>query len=665
VKTQRSLLAACLLALLPLAAPGGEAPVDRLIVKWRNADSAAEAVSSVRVRSLATRTGQALTRGRNIGGNMSVLHLDRGLRGREVAATLAALRADPDVELAEPDRRVKIQAYTPSDPLFVDGLTHLGQFYERQWYLKSGQVSSIRADTAWDVSRGGVSPATSIVVAVLDTGVRLDHPDLAGKLVPGYDFVSDLLTANDGSTWDADPSDPGDYMTAEDLLSTKFKDGECGGGPDSDQPVNSTWHGTRVAGMIGASTDNAQGMAGAGFNVRVLPVRVLGKCGGFMSDVIAGMYWSAGLVPPPPVLDISALPPNPNPNPAQILNMSLGSEGSCAADNSATYRAAVRDISAHGVLIVASAGNEGAGVGTPASCTGVLAVAGLRHAGTKVGYSNLGPEVGISAPAGNCVFIAAGDPCVFALNTTTNLGAQGPESHIYSSPFVQPTFGTSFSAPLASATAGLMKAVNPALTPALLIARIRETARAFPATSDTVPAPPACVSPTVTPLQEAECICNTAVCGAGMLDAGAAVNAALRPAVLVQVIGTAGPGRTLTLDGASSAAATGRSIASYAWTVASLAGGATTPTIQSATLPRATVLSPAQGSITLRLTVTDNLGSSDSASVTITAAGGSTSTSPPPSIGNSGGGGALSVISLLLAALLLLAQRRRFAPAQD
>jgi serine protease len=664
VNTPHSLLAACLLALLPLAALGGEAPVDRLIVKWRSADLAAEAVSTVRVRSLASRTGQGLSRGRNLGGNMSVLHLDRGLRGREVATTLAVLRADPDVELVEPDRRVKIQ-YTPSDPLFVDGLTFREQFYERQWYLKSGQVSSIRADTAWDVSRGGASPATSVVVAVLDTGV-LVHPDLAGKLVPGYDFVSDLLTANDGNTWDSDPSDPGDYMTAEDLLSTKFRDGECGGGTNSDQPTKSSWHGTRVSGLIGASTDNAQGIAGAGFNVRVLPVRVLGKCGGFMSDVIAGMYWAAGLVPPPPVLDISSLPPNPNPNPAQVLNMSLGSEGSCAADGSATYRAAVRDITAHGVLIVASAGNEGAGVGTPASCSGVLAVAGLRHAGTKVGYSNLGPEVGISAPAGNCVFIATGDPCVFALNTLTNLGAQGPESHIYSSPFVQPTFGTSFSAPLASATAGLMKAVNPALTPALLIARIRESARAFPSTSDTVPQPLACVSPAVTPLQDRECICNTAVCGAGMLDAAGAVTAALRPAVLAQVIGSVGPGRTLTLDGASSAAATGRSIASYAWSVASLEGGASTPTIQSANLARATVLSPAQGSITLRLTVTDNLGSSDFASVTIAAAGGSTSTAPPPTTGNSGGGGALSVIALLLAALLLLlAQRRRFAPAQD
>ncbi len=258
MNTHRSLLAACLLALLPLAALAGEAPVDRLIVKWRNADSAAEAVANVRVRSLATRTGQALTRGRNLGGNMSVLHLGRGLSGREVDTTLAVLRADPDVELAEPDRRVKIQAYTPSDPLFVDGLTHLGQFYERQWYLKSGQVSSIRADTAWEVSRGGASPATSVVVAVIDTGV-LAHPDLAGKLVPGYDFVSDLLTANDGNTWDSDPSDPGDYITAEDLISTKFKDGECGGGPDSDQPTNSSWHGTRVAGMIGASTDNGTG----------------------------------------------------------------------------------------------------------------------------------------------------------------------------------------------------------------------------------------------------------------------------------------------------------------------------------------------------------------------------------------------------------------------
>ena len=225
-----------------------------------------------------------------------------------------------------------------------------------------------------------------------------------GKLLPGYDFVSGELTgntfgrANDGDGWDPDPSDPGDFLTATDLANPPFKDEECG------DPSDSSWHGTRVAGMIAADTNNALGIAGTGFNVRILPVRVLGKCGGFDSDVIAGMYWAAGMLIPPPYLLNPALPANPNP--AQIINMSLGGTGPC----SSIYATAVQDITAHGVLIVVSAGNEGAAVDAPANCAGALGVAGLRHIGTKVGYSNLGSEVGIAAPAGNCVNLPSGDP---------------------------------------------------------------------------------------------------------------------------------------------------------------------------------------------------------------------------------------------------------------
>jgi serine protease len=153
-------------------------------------------------------------------------------------------------------------------------------------------------------------------------------------------------------------------------------------------------------------------------------------------------------------------------------------------------------------------------------------VAGIRHVGTKVGYSNLGPEVGISAPAGNCVLVGGADPCLYALNTLTNLGTHGPQDNGYSSPVVQPTIGTSFSAPLVSGTAALMFAANPQLTPSQAIELIRSTARPFPAASDTTPQPPACALPSVTPLQPSECICNTQVCGAGMLDASAAVLAA-------------------------------------------------------------------------------------------------------------------------------------------
>jgi serine protease len=651
VNTHRRLLIACLTLLLPVsiqaAAP---ASLERIIVKWRSADSEVSPATAERVRDLGTRVGQNLIRGRNIGGRMSVMQLDRST-GTTLAATLRALRADPEVEFAEPDRWMKIQAYTPSDPLFVDSLAYMGQIYERQWYLKSGQIASIRADSAWDITRGGTTLAAStVVVAVIDTGVRLDHPDLADKLLPGYDFISVAAVANDGNGWDADPSDAGDFVTDADLLTDTFKDSDC-------TASNSSWHGTRVSGLLAANTDNGQGIAGAGFNIRILPARALGKCGGFESDVIAAMYWAAGLVPPPPTLRSTDLPQNAHP--AQILNLSLGSEGAC----SATYATAVRDVTAHGVLVVASAGNKGQQVGNPASCAGVLAVAGLRHVGTKVGYSNLGPEVGIAAPAGNCVFVTLStDPCVYALNTTTNLGTQGPQANSYSGPNAQPTFGTSFSSPLVAATAGLMKTVNPALTPVLLIARIKETARTFPATSaDAVTQPPACALPSVTPEQAAECICTTQVCGAGMLNAAAAVQAAQRPAVFAQATGSSGGNRQMTLDGSQSAAAAGRSITSYLWTVDSTSGGAAVPIIASPAQAQTTVQRPTTGSFKLRLTVTDNLGGSDSAVVTVMASGGSTSTSPPPSSGDSGGGGGgvFSTLSLLLAAMLLLARSAR------
>jgi serine protease len=648
-------LSILVLASLPLTVTvSGAAPqsVERIIIKWRDVERGAN-IAVERVQALGDRNKLALARGRTIGGGMSVVLMDRRRRGAELQTVLAALRADPAVELAEPDRRMRIQAYVPNDPLFAG-----------QWYLQSAEAAALKADAAWDLTRGGDSPAAStVVVAVLDTGVRLDHPDLAGKLLPGFDFVSgitaaELAVANDGNGWDADPSDPGDFLSAADLASDAFRDSECGAGANQDQPVDSSWHGTRVSGMIAASTDNAQGIAGTGFNIRVLPVRVLGKCGGFESDVLAGMYWAAGLVVPPPLLQQTNL--GINPNPAQIINMSLGGEGAC----SASYATAVRDITEHGVLVVASAGNEGTAVGTPASCAGVLAVTGVRHIGTKVGYSNLGPEAGIAAPAGNCVNVGANEPCLFSLDTTTNDGLTGPGSNIYTDQLLRPNFGTSFASPLAAGAAGLMKSVNPALTPALLIARIRSTAAAFPASSDSIPAPPVCQLPASVALQGAECICTTQVCGAGLLNAEAAVNAALRPAVLVELLGTVGPGRTVTLDGSRSGVAVGRSVASFAWTVESTSNGAATPLIQNSDRAQAMVVLPSQGTTVFGLTVTDNQGASDSAQLTVTviATGGTGgSTSPPPSVSTNtgGGGGGMGLVTMLLALLLTYTHQRR------
>ncbi len=626
-------------------------PVERVIIKWRTlpADSDSEARET---RRIGDRTGQVIAQSRRIGGRMSVLQLDRARSGQELNATLAALRADPAIDMVEPDRRVHAHAFAPSDPLFGG-----------QWYLQGVQPAAIRADSAWDITHGGASPATStVVVAVLDTGVRFEHPDLRkvsatdpnAKLLPGYDFVSgesstSFATANDGDGWDPDPSDPGDYLTATDLNNPPFKGMSCGDGTNSDQPTNSSWHGTRTAGMIAADTNNAMGIAGTAFNVRILPVRVLGKCGGFDSDVIAGMYWAAGMLIPPPLLLDPKLPANPNP--AQIINMSLGSVGAC----SSMYTAAVHDITAHGVLIVVSAGNEGGPVDAPANCAGALAVAGLRHVGTKVGYSNLGPEVGIAAPAGNCVNITAGSPCLYTLDTTTNDGATAPGGSTYTDQ-INSNVGTSFAAPQAAGAAALMKAVNPTLTPALLISRIRSSARTFPTTSDNAGIP-ACVSPTANALQDSECICNASVCGAGMLDAGAAVAAAQLPVAFAKVVGTVSAGHTLTLDGSQSGASVGRTLTDYSWTVVTTIGGAATPSIQSPHSAVAQVQSPATGSYTLRLTITDSAGATDSVDVSVDAGAGAQSSSPPPASGKSGGGTAPGL--LLVLALTALARGAR------
>jgi serine protease len=627
----------------------------RIIVQWR-ADRLGSAPREQRLREVEKRSGARVQRLRSLGGRMEVLRLDAGdSRARE--RTLTELRANAAVEFAVPDNRVHAHAVLPNDPLFP-----------QQWYLGSAEVSATRAQGAWDITLGGNAFASQLVVAVIDTGVLSGHPDLGvaasgGKLLPGYDFVSAdkanvFATANDGDGWDADPTDPGDFLSPDDLQSELYKGRKCGGGDDEEQPVNSSWHGTRVSGLIAAAADNGQGITGTAYHVRVLPVRALGKCGGYDSDVLAAMYWSAGLTIP---VSLLAGAPPPNAHPARIINMSLGGVGAC----NAAYQQATRDITTAGVLIVASSGNAGGPVDTPANCPGVLGVAGLRHAGTKVGYSNLGTEVGLAAPAGNCVNIAPGTDCLFSLITTSNAGLRNAGTHNYTTPR-NGNVGTSFSSPLAAAGAGLMLAVNPLLTPAKLIARLRETVRPFPAISDTTPQPPVCHVPgSGSDVQDLECICTTATCGAGMLDIGAAVVAAQRPTALATLHGTVGVGQTLTLDGSASAAATGRNIAAYAWTTVAATGGAGSATFSAPAASITTLLTPQAGSLTLRLTITDNFGATDTADVTIDAptSGGATVTpsappATPPSASGGGGSSGLLWMAVLGAALARVTRLR-------
>jgi serine protease len=221
--------------------------------------------------------------------------------------------------------------------------------------------------------------------------------------------------------------------------------------------------------------------------------------------------------------------------------------------------------------------------------------------------------------------------------------------------------GTSFASPLAAGVAGLMKAANPSLTPAALVARMKASARPFPTTSDTVPAPPACHLPNGdADVQNTECICNTQVCGAGLLFASGAVNEALRPIALAAVTGTLRAGATVTLDGAKSGVASGRT-GTYQWSVVSATSGASAPAITNATQLVASVPVQANGTVVLRLTVTDNLGATDTADVSIAmvaATGATTTTAAPPS-SSTGGGGEFPWLLSVLAAVMLIARRRR------
>jgi len=288
----RALLAGvlCICAAAPAAraapwrmhAPGDE-PTDRIIVKWR--DSGFAAVQMVgtpqRTARLSQATGVPLHPMREINDRLDLMRLDAPLKGGALRHVIARLRADPAVQYAEPDQRryaLAFPADPPNDPRFVAGSDAVGQWVG-QWYLHDPSATApaaIGATTAWQTASG-----YPYVIAVIDTGVDLKHPDLGvyglgGKLLPGYDFVCNdqgidcgvatagdtYLVANDGNGWDIDPTDPGEWISAADLARSDGFFAGCGGGPNLDEPMNSTWHGTRVAGIAAARTNNNLGVAG-------------------------------------------------------------------------------------------------------------------------------------------------------------------------------------------------------------------------------------------------------------------------------------------------------------------------------------------------------------------------------------------------------------------
>ena len=569
------------------------APVERYIVKLRaSGESAGQQAALTRIGALAARHGLALRGSRHIVSGMHVLHVvPQGTR--QPAQTLARLRADPEVEYVEPDQR-RYPLAAPDDTLFAG-----------QWYEQDAEPSAVDAISAWNVTTG--SPG--LVIADLDTGVRFDHPDLrnpgANRLLPGYNLISSAAVANNGYGRGPDASDPGDWISASDISNPEFA---------SCTIANSSWHGTRVAGVLGAISDNRTGIAGVTFEGWVEPVRVLGKCGGYDSDIIAGMAWAAGN-------HVDGVPDNPYP--ARIINMSLGAAGSCPA----SYQQIIDELLTEGVLVVASAGNAGGPVEAPANCAGVAAIAGLREIGTKVGYSSLGPQIALSAPAGNCVNTGVAQPCLYSIVTTTNSGSTVPATNTYTDEFKY-NIGTSFAAPQVAAIAGLMLGVNGNLTSEQLIARLRSAARPFPFSASV----PACHVPaSATDLQTDECNCTAVTCGAGMANASTAVLEAQRPIAAIATPRRVTPATPVALDGSGSAAACNATIVSYQWTV--LEPTTHPPTIENAGSARATIVAPvAPTSYTLLLTVTDSQGRSDTAPVILTPS--SATTAAPAAAGD-------------------------------
>lgn len=425
-----------------------EAVTDRIIVKYKTGSAASNlaVMSQAMVRTASDNAGANLRHLRRLSTGAQLMKFDRLQTRAELNAVLSRLQADPEVEYAEADLMMYPMA-TPSDPR-----------YSEQWhYFES--TGGLNLPSAWDVTQG-----QGVVVAVIDTGYR-PHADLSANLLPGYDMISDTTVAQDGNGRDSDASDPGDYAPA----------GACGTGSPAQ---NSSWHGTHVAGTIAAATNNGIGIAGVAYKAKIVPVRVLGRCGGYTSDIADGMIWAAGG-------SVSGVPANANP--AKVLNLSLGGSGSC----STTQQNAINTARSLGATVVVAAGNSNtnASNASPANCAGVVTVAATNRSGSRSYYSNYGAVVDVAAPGGETQTTANG------ILSTLNSGTSTPGSDNYA--FYQ---GTSMATPHVAGVAALLYAVKPGITPDEVESTLKSTARSFPGT------------------------CSQ--CGAGIVDATAAVAAA-------------------------------------------------------------------------------------------------------------------------------------------
>ncbi len=461
---------------------------DRIIVKFKNNKHSTliAHISSDRMAKMQRRVNTSLRFKRQMLDGASVFLLDKETAINDVKAYAALLSNQNDIEYAEPDYRK-----------FPSSFSSEARFNE-QWYLHNAtsvKVSALNMVDAWAIEDGSTNPT---IVAIIDSGYLPNTPDLDNQYVGGnanngYDFISQddngvFVTANDGSGRDNTPEDAGDGFTVAEFQAEVSRSGSSSNNLLScsgiiTQNENNSWHGIFVAGIV-ASQSNGTGIVGVNPNAKILPLRVLGRCGGYTSDIADAIRWAAGLT----VSGVGA-----NTNVAKVINLSLGSLNACTFSEQLAINAA---FSAGSVLMVA-AGNEGTAVSnsSPANCGNVMTVSAVTQGGAETNYTNFGEAIDISAPGGSGFFDAT------KILSLSNDGLQVKGNATFKA-----EVGTSFSTPMVAGVASLMLSINPSLTPSQIMGTLKATSRAFP-------------NGTSGGARD----CSVANCGEGMLNAEAAL----------------------------------------------------------------------------------------------------------------------------------------------
>jgi len=572
----------------PQRAP--ELPITQLVIRLRDDVTSGRLVrpSSARLELLSNRAGERLIYRRPTADLSHVLRLDEPLQRVAAERVAQRLRLDPSVASVEIDEYV-FPFLTPTDPFWTDSREVL-------WHLKAPTAQrpgGANLPEAWDTAVG-----RNVTVAVIDSGITT-HLDLDTNIIRGHDFISAdadgrFLVANDGDGRDADPADPGDWIDDSDLAKTVFS-----GGSSPCKKANSSWHGTHVAGTIGAVTGNGAGIVGVAHEAKILAIRALGKCFGYGSDITDAIRWAAGAQPVSGTWTELGIPTNSNP--ARVINLSLGSTSSSCSSSRQNAITAARAL---GAVVVAATGNDSrATISSPANCIGVIAVTAHTVEGDKAVYANHGVGTTLSAPGGgscttsalNCLpqsDSGAAGTLWRLITSTTNSGTTSPGAIAYSG-----KSGTSMATPHVSGVAALLISAMPTLTVESVRQLLTSSVREFPAGTF-------CAGKVDNP------------CGAGMLDATRAMQrlAALTPTVTASAnAAVVENGSTVTLTGTATPKAGGNLNLTYRWQ--QITGA--TATLSGTSSPQVTFIAPNGSRMSFRLTVTDSDGFAASANIDV------------------------------------------------